>query len=129
MSPGNDVPRARLSMIIYTGVLVAAHSGGVGGDETQNALNLGVYGGNGRNTAILLGSVDGGITFGPEGKIGGGGSGAYLGAAGRGGCYGNGDVSVGGADKGSTTAAENACGNGESGRDKCFFHMFFWYID
>ena len=106
----------------YTGVLVAAHSGGVGGVDTQDALNLGINRGNGRDAAILLGCFNGSIALCPKGEIGGGGSSAHLGGAGCCGHYRNGNVGVGGAHKRSATAAEHACGNGKGCCNDYFFH-------
>ena len=62
-----------MEITICTGVSVAAHGSGVGGDDTKDAVYTDINGRNGGDTAVLLGRVNGSITLSPEAKITGGG--------------------------------------------------------
>ena len=86
-------------------------------------MNLLIHGRHGRDTTVLLSSVDGGIALSPKAKICGGGGGAHLAATGGGSGYRNGDVGIHSTNEGSATAAENESGNSQCGRSEYFLAL------
>lgn len=100
---------------LYEEWLVTADGGGVGGDDTEDALDVFIGGAYGGDVAVFLSFVDGGVAKGEEAEVGGGLGGTDFGTGARASGHGRGDIGVEGTYSGGATAGEHEGGGGDGG--------------